>query len=301
MQSIATYHFPQVILEGGKKWLFNPILKKRLANRPEERVRLRWVEYLLLQSDWQKSRIGFETPVKLRQETNSLRADLILFSDQLKPQVLVECKSEKISLTSKVAEQAARYNTTVDAEKLVLTNGVKDFWFSQQEQSLSGQPGIINEIKDLDTVRSDPDYWTKRGFCSPQSDRVILVWLSRILQKFFDQKRTWATQYLPFQESVFDLPMDNYYRVVVPEDGTKLALSFIGGKNTKNYLVGVLNQKGKNSGIVLLILDDLISGRESKVTVLKDGERVQKSIQPDQIEKIEEIEKLPGFIMNFFD
>jgi hypothetical protein len=85
MKSIAIHHFPLIIPQPGEKYLYNPVLKKRFKNRPEERVRLRWVEYLLHQTEWPKSRIGFEAPVSLPQEENTLRADLVLYNRDFSP------------------------------------------------------------------------------------------------------------------------------------------------------------------------------------------------------------------------
>lgn len=305
MQSIASQHFPQIIIEGNKKWLFNPVLKKRLANRPEERVRLRWVEYLLHQSDWKKSRIGFETPVKLRQESNSLRADLILYSNDLTPQVLVECKSEKISLTPKVAQQAARYNVSVEAKNIALTNGVKDFWFSRNNQQILEQQGIFSEVTELKKIRSEPGYWSKRGFCSTHSPGAVKSRLQRILPDFFEEKNGWNTRYLAFEDSLLDLPMDQYYQIAVLNDQTRLAMSFIGSDQKPSYLIAVLNSKGQNKGVIVINLDSLLNDEPNTVTVYKDG--VQTSVDPDSnktefIEAVEEnIQNLPNRLLKFFD
>lgn len=306
MQSIATQHFPQVITEGKKKWLFNPVLKKRLANRPEERVRLRWVEYLLYQSDWKKSRIGFETPVKLRQETNSLRADLILYSKDLTPKVLIECKSEKISLTRKVAQQAARYNVSVKANHIVLTNGVTDYWFNRDNQQVLEQHGIFSEVTDLKKIRSEPGYWSRRGFCSSNSSEIVKNLIKRILPDFFQVINGWESRYLAFEDSLLDLPMDQYYRIATLNDKTRLAMSFIGSAHTPSYLIAVLNTNGQNRGVIVINMDNVLNNEPDTVTVFKEG--VQTSIDTDSARTVEfketlvsDIQNLPNRLLCFFD
>ncbi|HMB41744.1 MAG TPA: type I restriction enzyme HsdR N-terminal domain-containing protein, partial [Balneolaceae bacterium] len=133
MKSASLYHFPQVIIEDGQKWLFNPVLKKRFKNRPEERVRLQWVDFLLNQTDWNKNRIGFETPVQLRREDRALRADLLLYSDDVAPYALIECKSDQIKLSDSTAVQAARYNSLLHAPYIILTNGREDLVYKVED------------------------------------------------------------------------------------------------------------------------------------------------------------------------
>src|SRR5690625_4991616 len=117
------HYYPEFILDGNQKWLFNPILKRRFKNLPEERIRLQWVDYLLENKLWQRSRIGFETPVKSADPESVLRADLVLYDQEFRPEILIECKAESIALTEATAEQAARYNRELGARKIILTNG----------------------------------------------------------------------------------------------------------------------------------------------------------------------------------
>ena len=306
MKSIATHHFPQVIVDGKKKWLFNPILKKRFANRPEERVRLRWVEYLLLQTNRKRSRIGFETPVKLRQESNRSRADPLLYSGDLTPQILVECKSESISLTPKVAEQAARYNVEVNADYVVLTNGVVDYWFTKSDQQVHNRPDSLYPIDNLNEVYGRPGYWTKRGFCSSQSSSNIEDWLNQFLPILFHDKTLWNTRYLDFKESLLKVPMDHYYRVADYSDEIKIAITTLAGTDAETFLVGIINRKGVNHGVVSVKLNELLSGSGKPIAVFKGGGKVSKDCKDRQKDMLMEmnrhtLNKLPEFFMSVFD
>lgn len=306
MKSIAAHHFPQVIIDGNKKWLFNPILKKRFANRPEERVRLRWVDYLLHQTGWKRSRIGFETPVKLHQEANQSRADIILYDRDLTPKILIECKAENISLTTKVAEQAARYNVAVEADYIALTNGVKDYWFTKDERKLADRPDSLRKTNSLTDVYNEPDYWSKRGFCSSQNSLKTDEWLHHFLPDLFDKETPWQTQYLPFKESLLPFPMDQYYKVAKMDKHTKIAMTTIGAKGVATCLLGILNRNGKNSGLISIHLDRFFSGQENPILVFKSGKKGYQQPSTDQVDMLSsisesELQKLPEFFMNVFD
>src|SRR6056297_3733025 len=137
MRSNTTGHFPQMRFSDGQKWLFNPILRKRFANRPEERVRLQYVEFLLRETAVTKNRIGFEALVKAYARDNSLRADLVIYDQQIAPMALIECKSGQIKLNEKTSEQAARYNLTLQANFMMITNGHSDFWYKKEGKTVS--------------------------------------------------------------------------------------------------------------------------------------------------------------------
>jgi hypothetical protein len=273
MKSVARSHFPRVIFEQNQKWLFNPVLRKRFKNRPEERVRLKWVDFLLLQTNWKKTRIGFETPVKLQQKKNALRADLILYSEQMKPDVLIECKSESVSLNAATAEQAARYNTSLQARGMILTNGVEDFCFeiNNGKPEKAGFPVNVVEAE----IARDASYWSERGFCSVQSDLMAENGISRFLNSFWDDTPDGSVRYLAFSDSFLPIPMDQYYRIFPITDEKKLAVTLIGCESSKTYLAAILNENGINQGILTTDLEKLISGeKKSTRCFIRNSEKI---------------------------
>lgn len=263
MKSVAHSHFPRIIVEQNQKWLFNPVHRKRFKNRPEERVRLKWVDFLLLQTNWKKSRIGFETPVKLQQNKNALRADLILYSEHMKPEVLIECKSESISLNAATAEQAARYNTSLQARDVILTNGVEDFCFEIKNGKPEKADYPVNAFQK--EFMRDRAYWSERGFCSAQSDLPAENGISKFLNSFWDDAPDGGIRYLGFSDSFLPIPMDQYYRIFPVTEEKKLAVTLIGHDTFRTFLVAILNEKGKNQGVLTVDLEKLILG-ENKST-----------------------------------
>lgn len=158
-------YYPVLRRLDGETRLYNPLLRKRYANRPEERVRLRFVDMLLHGAGFPGSRIGFEVAVAAEHREATTRADLILYGPDFKPWVLVECKAPEVPVTEATAIQAAQYNRVVGADYVVLTNGFT---------LLCAQDGMICEMPE--EIRPQPEppprdaaYWLDRGFLSPET------------------------------------------------------------------------------------------------------------------------------------
>lgn len=273
MKSVVRFHFPQVVFEKQQKKLFNPVLKKRFKNRPEERVRLKWVEYLLHETDWVRNRISFESPVTVRQTENTLRADLILYSEELKPHILIECKSDKVALTGKAGEQIAKYNSDLKAPFLILSNGVVDLNYEIREQEAIKTAHFFP--KKPEKFERDSIYWSKRGFSGFINSEKGQEILPNFLNQFWDDTFQSDIRYLAFQAVHINLPIDQYYRIFQIDSETKLAVSTIGQDQSESFLIAVLNQKGVNRAILYLNLNKMIENRPDPVLkVSEDGKEV---------------------------
>jgi len=272
-KSVAYNHFPKVVVQENRFWLYNPILKKRFKNRPEERVRLQWVEYLLHQTNCKRSRIGFETPVKLRERKNTLRADIVLYSDEMKPETLIECKSETVKLNEAAAVQAARYNKQIDAKNLVLTNGIQDFWFAKTDNTIRERSNIFDEITKFQNLERDLNYWSERGFCSKDLKPKIKEWLVKTLIHFWSGQAIENRRYLDFKQTLLPVPMNQYYRLFDVDSEKKVAVSFLGTPTSDAWLIGILNEHGKNRGVAAINLSKIEAGREKAVLLFQNGER----------------------------
>ncbi len=272
--SVAKYHFPVFKVQQPEKWLYNPVLKKRFKNRPEERVRLQWVEFLVNQTNWKSSRIGFEAPVKLRQEENAVRADLVLYDSKLKPQILIECKADHVSLGKGSAQQASRYNSEIGAEYIVLSNGVSDYIYHQNGDKLNFEnlPIELNLSEQTGSERN-AEYWSERGFCDLYSVQA------EVLNNFYAHHNGSEIRYLNFKDSILTIPMDHYYRIYRTGESEKLAVGFLGYREKGSYLVVVLNQKGVNEALALLNLDQLLNQNRNEVTVYRKNNVVQYDVK----------------------
>ena len=111
--------------ENGKVKIFDPIRKKYLVATPEESVRQLLTLYFLEDLGYKKNAISIEKMLII----NSLqkRFDILVYDENTKPFLIVECKSPKIKITDDVFRQAAVYNFELQAPYLVVCNGLETY------------------------------------------------------------------------------------------------------------------------------------------------------------------------------
>ena len=69
---------------------------------------------------------GFDYKVK-KQNGTVMIFDIVVFDRSGNPWLLVECKAPAVALTQKVFDQVFRYNLTLAAPYVAITNGVRHF------------------------------------------------------------------------------------------------------------------------------------------------------------------------------
>lgn len=110
-----------------KSYIFDPIRKKWLVLNPEEWVRQNCVQFLINEK---KIPIGLLQVEKKIEVFNTVkRYDLVVFNTEKKISLLVECKSPSVKITQEAFDQIARYNTVIQSEYLMLTNGLNHFYY----------------------------------------------------------------------------------------------------------------------------------------------------------------------------
>ena len=129
--------------EGKKALVFDEIRKKWIMLTPEEWVRQHFINYVITEKNVPKSLISVEKQITLN--GTSKRYDAIIYSSQLKPLVLIECKAPDVPLTEQVAEQALRYNLEIGVNYLLITNGLKEMVFFIAEKRVTS----IAELPDF--------------------------------------------------------------------------------------------------------------------------------------------------------
>lgn len=109
----------------GKQQIFDVIRKKHVALTPEEWVRQNFLQFLIIEKKYAASRIAVE--FSLNYNSLSKRGDIVCFSKNGKPELIVECKAPSVKLTQDVFDQAARYNFVLRVKYLIITNGMEHF------------------------------------------------------------------------------------------------------------------------------------------------------------------------------
>jgi hypothetical protein len=70
------------------------------------------------------------------------RFDILVYDRHHQPWMIVECKAADISLTEETLHQALRYNISVPAEFLVITNGHFSYAWHKKDAQLT----MLNEL-----------------------------------------------------------------------------------------------------------------------------------------------------------
>jgi hypothetical protein len=113
--------------EGENVMIFDGLRRKWLVLTPEEWVRQHLVHHLVHQKGFPAALISLEKQLKLNDTLR--RYDVVVYDREKRPVLVVECKAPFIALDKTVLEQALRYNLTVNAPYLLITNGVSEMAF----------------------------------------------------------------------------------------------------------------------------------------------------------------------------
>ena len=106
--------------------IFDEIRKKFIILTPEEWVRQNVVQFLLEEKKYPKSLINVEKVLKI----NGLRKryDVVVFNSDGSIFILIECKAPEIKIAQATFDQIARYNMTMNAQFLMVTNGLNHYF-----------------------------------------------------------------------------------------------------------------------------------------------------------------------------
>ena len=109
-----------------KRSIFDEIRKKFIILTPEEWVRQHVVQFLVEEKKYPKSLINVEKILKV----NGLRKryDVVVFNSDGSIFILIECKAPQIKITQTTFDQIARYNMTMKAQFLMVTNGLNHYF-----------------------------------------------------------------------------------------------------------------------------------------------------------------------------
>lgn len=122
--------------------IFDVIRKKWVTITPEEWVRQNFISYLMHEKGYPKSLIRIEETIKAFEKTK--RCDVVIYSSEIVPLVIIECKKTETKISKKTFEQVAIYNSSLMAKYLIVTNGLDHFCikFNFEENSHN----FLNEI-----------------------------------------------------------------------------------------------------------------------------------------------------------
>ena len=107
-------------------YIFDVIRKKFLFLTPEEWVRQHLVHFLIEEKNYPRTLIQLEGGLKLN--TLQKRSDILIFNNLGEKIVLIECKAPSVKISQETFDQIARYNFTLKATYLMVTNGINHYF-----------------------------------------------------------------------------------------------------------------------------------------------------------------------------
>jgi len=126
----------------GTTQVFDQVRKKYLVLTPEEWVRQHFIHYLNQEKNYPLGMMGVERMIKYN--GMQTRADIVLYTTDGKPNMIVECKAPNIKITQDAFNQIAKYNFKLQVPFLVVTNGIQHFCCQMDYET--------NEIKFLEEI-----------------------------------------------------------------------------------------------------------------------------------------------------
>lgn len=114
----------------GVNEIFDPIRKKWLQLTPEEWVRQNFVQFLF-REEYPASLIAIEKEIKLGELRK--RCDIVVYSRDMQPWMIIECKEMNVPLSEKTIEQILRYHIVLPCRFLVITNGSYSYGFEKRD------------------------------------------------------------------------------------------------------------------------------------------------------------------------
>ena len=115
----------KIKLVEGTTQVFDAVRKKYLILTPEEWVRQHFIYFLNVEKNYPLGLMGVEKLVKYNDMRT--RADIVLYTTQGIPNMIVECKAPKVKITQHTFNQIAKYNSQLKVQYLVVTNGMKHY------------------------------------------------------------------------------------------------------------------------------------------------------------------------------
>ncbi|NIJ46180.1 hypothetical protein FHR24_002658 [Wenyingzhuangia heitensis] len=109
-----------------KLFIFDPFRKKDILLTPEEWVRQHFANYLICYKNYPASLTVLEKELILN--NTKKRTDILIYNTLGTPEIIVECKAMDVKITQNTFDQIARYNLKLNANYLIVTNGLEHYF-----------------------------------------------------------------------------------------------------------------------------------------------------------------------------
>lgn len=134
-----------------KKEIFDRFRKKFVVLTPEEWVRQNFLMFLISQKGYPSSLIAVEAGLKINKV--SKRTDIVIYSNNGKPLLIVECKAPFVQIKEAAFDQAVRYNMALNVNYIILTNGLSHYCCQLDYENNSYH--FLKEVPDYSELRKE--------------------------------------------------------------------------------------------------------------------------------------------------
>ena len=121
-----------------QEYIWGLIRKRWFVHQPEEVVRQCLLHWMIQEKEVSASLISVEKEIKYLKLRK--RFDVVVYNREGKAFILCECKAPDVPLSQDTLNQIVRYNTTIQAPHLLLTNGRELIFFSLEEGKYVHKP-----------------------------------------------------------------------------------------------------------------------------------------------------------------
>lgn len=135
--------------ENKRTQIFDTVRKKYVALTPEEWVRQHIITFLINEKKFPASLIAVE--VSFNRGSKKQRGDIVIYTNDGKPRMIIECKAPEVKITQDVFFQIARYNAPLKMNYLVVTNGINHFCCKMDYEN--GEHIFIKDIPCYDFIK----------------------------------------------------------------------------------------------------------------------------------------------------
>ena len=122
--NLPNYDF-KMKTEQGIRQIFDPVRKKMVKLDPEEWVRQNLIQFLYQEKKYPISLMAVEKGLTVN--GLSKRFDLLCYSNDSKPLLLVECKAPSVKISQSAFDQISVYNLQFKVPFLLVSNGLEHF------------------------------------------------------------------------------------------------------------------------------------------------------------------------------
>jgi hypothetical protein len=138
-----------VTVRDGREMILDTLRQKYVVATPEEWVRQNFVRYLIEGLGYPLGRTAIETGFVF--QGMQCRADVIVYDRQGKALLVGECKAPEVKLNQTVFDQIGRYNTVLQADYLVVTNGLQHYCCQIDRGKNTYQ--FLNDVPGYDAIK----------------------------------------------------------------------------------------------------------------------------------------------------